>query len=436
MLVRTESAGPAVPGPLTGTFARGFPQLKNFLKQSEYCLVIHLALLASLAAVPCAAPAQGQNSYDPGASDTEIKIGNIAPSSPSESEYAAVARAEASYFRMINDRGGVNGRKVSFVSVQSSPDAPNSIDLARRLVEKDKVLLVFSTFGTEGNLAIRRYLNEQKVPQLFVQSSSAVFNDPSHFPWTMGFFATYRTEGSVYAKYILQNKPRAKIGVLYANDDAGKEYLAGVHDGLGDKASQMIVMEVSYQNSDQTLEPQINALKDSGADVFLDLSVGTFATQAIAAAYDLGWHPLQFIPNASLSVAASLEPAGLEKSTGIITNARSKSWTSARAQSDPAVRDFLDWMHRYNSEASLRDQNNVAGYERAEALIEVLNKCGNDLTRANVMKQASSLDLDLGMLRPGIRVSTSPADYQPIKQLFLIRFDGREWVPFGATTTN
>jgi branched-chain amino acid transport system substrate-binding protein len=410
--------------------------LRNFRKPSEFGLAIHLTLLASLVAAACAPQARGQHSYDPGASDTEIKIGNIAPSSPSESEYAAVARAEAAYFRMINDRGGVNGRKISFLSVQSSPDAPNSIDLARRLVEKEKVLLVFSTFGTEGNLAIRGYLNEQKVPQLFVQSSSAVFNDPSHFPWTMGFFATYRTEGLVYAKYIVQNKPQARIAVLYANDDAGREYLAGVYEGLGDKASQMIVKEVSYQASDQTLEPQISALKDSGADVFLDLSVGTFATQAIATAYDLGWHPLQFIPNASLSVAASLEPAGLEKSTGIIANARSRSWTSRRAESDPEVRDFLDWMRKYNSDASLRDQNNVAGYERAEALVELLGKCGNDLTRANVMKQASSLDLELGMLRPGIRVTTSPADYQPIKQLFLIRFDGREWMPLGGTTAN
>jgi branched-chain amino acid transport system substrate-binding protein len=396
--------------------------------------VIRLSLLASLTAVIFAASAKGQKSYDPGASDTEIKIGNIAPSSSSSNEYAAVARAEAAYFRMINDRGGVNGRKINFISVEDASVVPNSVDFARKLVEEDKVLLIFSSFGTESNLAIRAYLNAQKVPQLFVQSSSAVFDDPSHFPWTMGFFATYRTEGLVYAKYILQNKPRAKIAMLYANDDAGKEYLAGVHDGLGDKASAMIVKEVSYQVSDRALEPQITALRDSGADVFLDLSVGTFATQAIRTAYDLGWHPLQFIPNASLSIAASLDPAGLEKSAGIITNARSKSWTSPRAQSDPAVREFLDWMRKYNPDASLRDQNNVAGYERAEALVEVLKRCGDDLTRANVMKQASSLDLELGMLRPGIRVKTSPTDYQPIKQLFLIRFDGREWVPFGATT--
>jgi branched-chain amino acid transport system substrate-binding protein len=412
--------------------------VKRPIQQGASRFVIRLSLLASLAAVIIGATARGQKSYDPGASDTEIKIGNIAPYSGSSGEYAAVARAEAAYFQMINDRGGVNGRKINFISVNDASDSPKSADLARKLVEEDKVLLIFSSFGTESNLAIRAYMNEQKVPQLFVQSSSAVFDDSSHFPWTMGFFATYRTEGLVYAKYILQNKPRAKVAVLYANDDAGKEYLAGVHDGFGDKASAMIVREASYQISDQVseraLEPQITALRDSGADVFLDLSVGAFTTQAIRTAYDLGWHPLQFIPNASLSIAAFLDPAGLEKSAGIITNARSKSWTSARAQSDPAVREFLDWMRKYNPDASLRDQNNVAGYERAEALVEVLKKCGDNLTRANVVKQASSLDVELGMLRPGIRVTTSPTDYQPIKQLFLIRFDGREWVPFGATT--
>ena len=395
--------------------------------------MVRLSLLVLLVVAP-AASANGQKSYDAGASDSEIKIGNIAPYTGWGNEYAAVARAEAAYFRMINDGGGINGRKINFVSVDNASDTQKSLDLARKLVEEDKVLLIFSSIGTESNLAMRDYLNEKKVPQLFVQSSSAVFDDPSHFPWTMGFFATYRTEGLVYARYILQNRPRAKIAVLYANDDAGREYLQGVHDGLGDKASSTIVKEVPYQVSDRALEPQIAALKDSGADVFLNLSIGEFTTTAIRTAYDLGWHPLQFIPNASLSIAAFLEPAGLEKSTGIITNARSKGWSSARAQTDPAVRDFVDWMRKYNPDASLRDQNNVAGYERAQALVEVLKKCGDDLTRANVMRQASHLDFTLGMLRPGIRITTSPSDYQPIKQLFLIRFDGREWVPFGATT--
>jgi branched-chain amino acid transport system substrate-binding protein len=274
-------------------------------------------------------------------------------------------------------------------------------------------------------------MNEKRVPQLFVESSSAVFDDPSHFPWTMGFFATYRTEGSAYAKYILQNRPGGKIAVLYANDDAGKEYLAGVRGGLGDKASAMIVKEVSCQVSDATLDSQIMTLKASGADVFLNLSVGAFATQAIRTAYDMNWHPLQFIPNASLSIAAFLDPAGLEKATGIIANARSKGWREPQMRSDPAVREFLDWMSRYNAQASLRDQNHVAGYDRAQALVEVLRKCGNDLTRANVMKQAANLDMEIGMLRPGIRIRTSPTDYQPIKQLFLIRFNGRGWIPIG-----
>ena len=396
-------------------------------------LVICLSGIALLAAAMTATPVAAQKLYDAGASDTEIKIGNIAPYTGWGKEYAAVARAEAAYFQMINDRGGINGRKVNFVSVDDASEVSKSPELARKLVEEDKVLLIFSSIGTESNLAIRGYMNEKKVPQLFVQSSSAAFDDPSHFPWTMGFFATYRTEGLVYAKYILQNKPGAKIGVLYANDDGGKEYVAGILDGLGDKASSSIVKEVAYQVSDQNIEAQIVALKDSGADVFLNFSIGPFATQAIRAAYDLGWHPLQFIPNASLSIAAFLDPAGLEKSRGVITNARSKGWMSPRAQSDPAVREFLDWMSKYNPQASLRDQNNVAGYERAQALVEVLRKCGDNLTRTNVMKQAASLDLELGMLRPGIKIKTSPTDYQPIKQLFLIRFDGKEWVPFGGT---
>jgi branched-chain amino acid transport system substrate-binding protein len=379
------------------------------------------------------APALAQKTYDPGVTDHEIKIGNIMTYTGWAKEYGAVGRAEAAYFQMINDRGGIGGRKIDFISVDDGSEPGKAVDLARKLVEEDGVLLIFSSVGTESNLAIRAYMNEKKVPQLFIQTSSAVFNDPSHFPWTMGFFATYRTEGWSYARYILENRPEAKIAVLYANDDAGKEYLAGVHEGLGAKASTLIVKEASYQVSDpkidSLLDSQIMALKNSGADVFLNLSVGMFASQAIRKAYDMGWRPLQFIPNASLSVTAFLDPAGLEKAAGIVSNARSKGWSHPQARSDPAVREFLEWMSRYNPQASLRDQNNVAGYERAQALVEVLKKCGDNLTRANVMKQATSLDLELGMLRPGIRITTSPSDYQPIKQLYLIRFNGKEWTP-------
>ena len=370
-----------------------------------------------------------QKAYDPGASDTEIKIGTITSNTGPARAYASVAQAESAYFRMINDRGGVNGRKIDFIIVNNGSDQGRSLPFARQLVEQDGVLLVFSPLGTETNLAIRSYLNDNKIPQLFVESSSALFNDPAHFPWTMGFFATYHAEGAAYTKYILQTNPHAKIAVLYPNDDAGREYLAGIRDGLDDKAATMIVKELSYPVARADIRSKIAELKDSGADVFLNMSIGPVATEAIREAYDMGWHPLQFIPNASLSVAAFIEPAGLDKATGIIVNARSKGWWRPDAASDPAVREFLDWMKNYNPDANLRDQNNVAGYERAQALVEVLKKCGDNLTRANVMKQAASLDIELAMLRPGIRVRTSSDDYQPIKQLFLIRFDGRDWVP-------
>jgi ABC-type branched-subunit amino acid transport system substrate-binding protein len=306
---------------------------------------------------------------------------------------------------------------IKFISLDNGCDNQKSLDLAKRLVEQDGVLLLFSVLGAEINLAIRSYMNEKRVPQLFLESSSAVFDDPSHFPWTMGFFATHRSEGRAYANYILQNKPIGKIGVLSVNADTGR-------DGLGGKASSMIVKEATYEDGASNLDTQLHALKDSGADVFLNFTIGQFATTAIRKAFDLDWHPLQFIPNASISIAAFLEPAGLTQATNIISNARSKGWRGAQAQRDPAVHEFLEWMSKYNPDANLRDQNNVAGYERAEALIEVLKACGNDLRRANVMKKAASLDLELPMLQPGIRVVTSPTDYQPIKQLFLIQFDG------------
>jgi branched-chain amino acid transport system substrate-binding protein len=384
-----------------------------------------------LAVVLLVTPAVAQKQYDTGATDTEIKIGNISPYSGLYSEYGVEGRAEAAYFQMINDRGGINGRKITFVTVDDGSNVHKSIELAHKLIEQDGVLLIFSSFGTESNLAIRTYMNEKKVPQLFLQTSSSAFDDPMHFPWTMGFFATYRTEGLAYANYVLQSKPNAKIAVLYANSDAGKEYLAGIHDGLGKMASTMIIKEVSYESTDSSLTSQLSALKSSGANVFFNLAWGKFAIRAIRGAYEIGWHPQQFIPNASLSIAAFLDPAGLEKAAGIISNARSKGWSHAQERRDPAVREFLDWMNKYNPQASLRDQNNVAGYERAQALVEVLNQCGDNLTRANVMKQASSLNLVLGMLRPGIRITTSPTDYQPIKQLFLIKFNGKDWVPLG-----
>jgi branched-chain amino acid transport system substrate-binding protein len=370
--------------------------------------------------------------YDPGASDTEIKIGNFTSYTGRGQEYGAIGRAEAAYFQMINDRGGVNGRKITFITLDNASQPSTALDLARKLVEDDGVLFIFSTFGTDSNLAIRPYLNEHKIPQLFIDTSSSVFNDPANFPWTMGFFASFRSEGAAYAKYILQSNPSAKVGILYADDESGRDFLAGAREALGDKASSMIVKEVSYGPADATVDSQIAAMKDSGANVFLNFSIGSVATQAIRKAYDLGWHPMQFIPNASLSVAAFLDPAGLEKSEGIITNAKSKGWLEPQTRTDPEVREFVDWMAKYNPQASLRDQNNVAGYERAEAVVELLKKCGSDLTRANLMKQAAHLDLQLGMLRPGIKFHTTPENFQPIHQFFLMRFDGARWRSFGG----
>jgi len=379
-----------------------------------------------------AAPAVAQKKYDPGATDTEIKIGNIMPYTGKFSEYGATGRAEAAYFQMTNDQGGVNGRKINFVSLDSGSDFGKSLAQAQQLVEQDQVLLTVGTWGAPTNLAIRPYMNEKKVPQLFVSDTNSAMNDPAHFPWTMGFQPSKRTEGEVYAKYILQNKPDAKIAILCGSAPTDQEWLQGIHDGLGDKASAMIVKEVSFDYSEPAmLDPQIVALKNSGADVFMNLAVGRFATEAIRQAYDIDWHPLQFIPNASLSITSFLDPAGLEKCVGIITNARSKGWLKPESRQDPAVRAFVDWMKQYNPDASLRDANYVYGYEIAQTLVEVLKKCGDDLTRTNVMKQATSLDLELGMLRPGIKITTSPTDYRPIKQLYLIKFDGHDWVPLG-----
>jgi branched-chain amino acid transport system substrate-binding protein len=387
-----------------------------------------IAIFAALALT--AVPASAQKLYDPGASDTEIKIGNISFYTGVFSEYGAGARAEAAYFKMINDRGGINGRKISFVSLDSGSDFRKSLDLARRLVEHDEVLLIFSAQGAGTNLAIREYMNQKKVPQLFASASSSKLNDPSNFPWTMGFQESGRTEAAIFAQYVLLVKPDAKIAVLYANGEAGREYLSGVYDALGDKASSMIVKEIAYDGDAQSIGPHVTALKDSGANVFFNMAAGRYATEAIRAAFDVGWHPMQFIANMSQSTGAFLEPAGYQKSAGIISSARSRGWLNAQARNDPEVRDFLDWMKTYNPEASVRDSANVYGYEAAQVLVEVLKRCGDNLTRSNVLLQAATLDMEVAMLHPGIRVRTSPTDYRPIKQLYLIKFDGRDWVKF------
>jgi branched-chain amino acid transport system substrate-binding protein len=393
---------------------------------------LHLASLVFMAACMACPVASAQGNYGPGASDTEIKVGNVTAYTGAFAEYGQIARAEAAYFRMVNDEGGINGRKIDFVSLDSGSNVQTAVALAHKLVDEEQVLLLVSVFGAESNLAIRPYMNEKHVPQLFVGSNASTFDDPQHFPWTMGWEASRHTEAAAYGKYILRNKPDAKIGVLYGNDEAGHEYVTAIREALGEKAATMIVKEEAFSYGDPAgIDAHVVALKDSGANVFLNMMFGQFATEAIRKAYDIDWHPLQFIPNGSLSIAAFIEPAGVEKANGIITNARSKGWSDPRSRQDPDVRAFLAWMKQYNTEANERDANNVYGYEVAQTLVAVLKQCGNDLTRENVMKQAASLNLEVGMLRPGIRISTSPTDYRPIKQLYLVRFNGEHWVPTG-----
>jgi branched-chain amino acid transport system substrate-binding protein len=386
-----------------------------------------------LLALVLALPAPAQKRYDPGASDTEIKVGNFVPYTGPFAEYGAIGRAVAAYFRMVNDHGGIRGRKVTFISLDSGPGPEAALVLARRLVEQDQVLLLAGTWGSPANKAVRPYLNEHRVPQLFVAATDAAFEDPEHYPWTMGFAPSKRTEAALYGRYLLEHKPDARIALLTSDDEDGAEYRAGLAESLGAKAAAMIVQDGRFRYSDPgAIDALVARFQKAGADVFMNLAIGRFATRGIRAAYDLGWRPLQFIPNASLSVTAFLEPAGLPKAHGLICNARSKGWTGPAAGRDPAVEAFLEWMRTYNPEASLRDAQNVFGYEVAQTLEAVLKACGDDLTRANVLVQATHLDLELGMLAPGIRVHTGPTDYRPIKDLYFVRFDGREWVHLGA----
>ncbi len=377
-------------------------------------------------------PARAEKKYDPGASDTEIKVGNFVPYTGVFSEYGMTGRAEAAYFKMINDQGGINGRKITFVSLDSESDPAKAMPMAQELVEKDQVLLLAGTWGAPWNVAIRDYLNGKKVPQLFVADTNSAMDDPAHYPWTMGFQPSKRTEGAAYAKYILQNRPGAKIAILCGNAPSDQEWVDGIHAALGDKAAKSIVKEMAFAYGDPAaLDPQIEELKKSGADVFLNLGVGKYCLEGIRHAYDIGWHPLEFIPNASISVSSFLDRAGLEKAIGLISNACSKSWGAAELERPRGLR-LRAVVPRLHERAKASDFNIVYGYELAQTLADVLRRCGDDLTRANVMRQATSLDLTLGMLRPGIKVTTSPTDYRPIKQLFLMRFDGERWVPFGG----
>ena len=375
--------------------------------------------------------ASAQKKYDPGATDTEIKIGNTMPYSGPASAYGTIGKAEAAYFKKINDEGGINGRKINFISLDDGYSPPKTVEMVRRLVEQDEVLLVFGPLGTPSNTAIQKYMNAKKVPQLFVATGATKWNDPKGNPWTMGWQPNYQTETTVYAKHILKTRPNAKIGVLYQNDDYGKDYLKGLKDGLADKV-KMIVAEVSFEVTDPTIDSQIVQLQGSGADVFVNITTPKFAAMAIRKAYDIGWKPVQYLNNVSASVGSVLTPAGLEKSVGIISSNYGKDPTDPQWANDPGMNEWRAFMAKYFPDGNLTDSSNVYGYSVARTLVQVLKQCGDNLTRENVMKQAANLkDFDTGLALPGIRINTSPTDFAPIQAIQLVKFDGKTWGLFG-----
>ena len=370
--------------------------------------------------------------YGPGASDTEIKIGNTMPYSGPASAYGIIGKSEAAYFAMVNEQGGINGRKINFISRDDSYSPPKTVELVRQLVEQDQVLFLFSTLGTPTNTAIHGYLNDNKVPQLFVATGADQWNDPKHFPWTIGLIPSYGTEAHIYARYILKNLPDAKIAVLYQNDDFGKDYLNGLREGLGDKASKMIVATQSYETTDPTVDSQVVALQNSGADVLLTVAIPKFAAQAIRKVYDIGWRPTHFLTSVSNSVGTVMKNAGFEKGVGVISAAFAKDPTDPQWQDTPEYKEWLAFMKKYNASANTADVQGAIGYSYAQTMVAVLKACGNNLTRENIMKEAASLDdLKLPMLLPGITLSTSATDFAPIKQMQLERFDGTTWKLFG-----
>jgi branched-chain amino acid transport system substrate-binding protein len=372
-----------------------------------------------------------EKTYAPGVSDREIRIGQTMPYSGPASAYGTIGRSELAYFAMINGQGGVNGRKIVMLTVDDALSPPKTVEQTRKLVEQDQVLLMFSTLGTPTSMSVRKYLNGNKVPQLFISSGATAWGDYANFPWTMGFQPNYQTEAHVYAKYILEHMPNARIGLLYQDDDYGKDYLKGLRDGLGEFADKMLVATASYETSDPTTDSQVVSLQGAGVDVFFNGGTPKFGAQAIRKAYDMGWHPTQFLAAVSTSLGAVLKPAGFEKAKGIISIAFFKDPTDPQWQDDAGYKDWLAFMKRWYPEGDLADNYNVQGYLLAQTLVEVFKRCGDDLSRENVMRQAAGLDLALPMLLPGIQIATSPTDFRPIKQLRLQRFDGEHWVLFG-----
>jgi ABC-type branched-subunit amino acid transport system substrate-binding protein len=375
--------------------------------------------------------ALAEKAYDTGASDAEIKIGNTAPYSGPASAVSAVAKTQAAFFKMINEKGGINGRKINFISYDDGYSPPKTVEQVRKLVESDEVLFLFATVGTPTNAAIHKYVNIKRIPHLFVAAGGSKWAQPQAFPWTMGWQPNPIAETRILAKYLLQNHPSAKIGVLYQNDDFGKDLLAGLKDALGEARGKAIVTEVSYEVTSPTIDSQIVQIKSAGVDVFMNFASPKFAAQAIRKIAELGWKPVQIVSSNSATIPGTMRPAGFENGQGVLSIHFLKNPQDPQWSNDPGLNAWREFMDKYYSEGDRNDLSTVYGYGQALTLVQLLKQCGDNLTRDNVMKQAANLDLDVGVTLPGIRIKTSPADFSPIKQEQMMRFSGENWQMFG-----
>jgi branched-chain amino acid transport system substrate-binding protein len=392
----------------------------------------HLATAAGVALALSASSAYAQKKYDTGATDTEIKIGQSLAMSGPASAYATIGRTQAAYFKMINDQGGINGRKINFIQYDDAYSPPKAVEQVRKLVESDEVLLTFQVLGTPVNAAVQKYLNAKKVPQLYASTGASRFTDPKNFPWTMGFNPNYFVEGRIYGQYIIKNYPNAKVGILYQNDDLGKDYLNGIKAGLGDKAATMIVAEASYEVSDPTIDSQILKLKSAGTDLFFSASTPKFAAQAIKKNFELDWHPVHILDINATSVGATMQPAGLDASKGVISVNYGKDPLDPTWKDDAGMKKYFDFMAKYYPEGDKDSSFNTYGYSTTQLLVHVLKQCGDDLTRENVLKQATNLkNVQLDLALPGILGNTTPNDYRVNKQLQMMKFNGERWELFG-----
>jgi branched-chain amino acid transport system substrate-binding protein len=401
-------------------------------KPASFCSSLISVAAASALVALTSQGALAQKKYDTGASDTEIKIGNIEAYSGPASAYGMIGKTEEAYFKMINDQGGINGRKINFITYDDGYSPPKTVEQARKLIESDEVFLIFNALGTPTQSAVQKYQNTKKVPQLFVATGASKWNDPKEFPWTMGFQPSYRVEARIFAKYILKTKPDAKVAVFYQNDDFGKDYVAGLKDVFGDKASKLIVAEESYETSEPSIDSHIVKLKGTGADVLVNISTPKFAAQAIKKMAEIEWKPMHLMTDVSISIGAVMKPAGLEASEGVLSAGYLKDASDPQWKNDDGMKKFMAFADKYMPGSNISDANMVYGYAAAQTMVQVLKQAGDNLTRENVMKQAASLkDFAPDTLIPGIKINTSSTDFAPVEQLKMMQFKNGQWELFG-----